>query len=61
MVKFWKTQNTPTHKSATARLAKKKFVIERSRLDNVTTRITSKFPGNKSTMFNITYTLLDIR
>lgn len=47
IVKFWKTQNTPTHKSATARFAKKKLVIERNRLDKVTTRITRRFPGRK--------------
>lgn len=46
MDKFWNTQNTPTHKSATAKLARKKFVIDLSRRDIVTTRITNKLPGN---------------
>lgn len=41
------TQKRPTQKSASARLAKKKFVIERRRRDNVTTSITSKLPENR--------------
>lgn len=47
MDKFCITQKMPTHKSATARLARKKFVIDRSRRDNVTTRITSKLPAEE--------------
>lgn len=42
--RFWYTQNIPMQKSATARLARKKFVIVLSRLDTSTTRITSRFP-----------------
>jgi len=42
---FWYTQKIPTHKSAKARLAKQKLVIERILQWRVTTRITSKFPG----------------
>lgn len=38
------TQKSPTQKSANAKLAKKKLVIERRRRDNVTTSITSKLP-----------------
>lgn len=46
MVKFCITQKTPTQKSATAKFAKKKLVMDLSRLDIVTTRMTSKFPEN---------------
>lgn len=42
--KFWITQNTPTQKSATAKLAKKKFVMDLSLRDIVTTKITSRLP-----------------
>lgn len=42
--KFCMTQNMPTQKSATAKLAKKKFVIDRRRRDNVTTNMTNRFP-----------------
>lgn len=38
----------PTQKSATARFARKKFVIERSRRDKVTTRITRRLPARKN-------------
>ena len=41
------TQKRPTQKSANAKLAKKKLVIERRRRDNVTTSMTSKFPENR--------------
>lgn len=37
-------QKIPTQKSATARLAKKKFVIERNLLLKVTTKITRRLP-----------------
>lgn len=47
IVKFCITQNTPTQKSATAKFAKKKFVIDLSLLDNVTTNITRRFPEIK--------------
>lgn len=50
--RFWKTQKTPTHKSATARLARKKFVIERSLRLNVTTRMTSRLPEKKTPYIN---------
>lgn len=40
----------PTQKSATARFAKKKLVIERSRRDKVTTRITRRLPAKKETV-----------
>lgn len=42
--RFWKTQNRPTHRSAKAKFAKKKFVIDLNLLDNVTTSITNKLP-----------------
>lgn len=38
------TQNMPTQKSATAKFAKKKLVIERSLLDIVTTKMTNRLP-----------------
>lgn len=47
IVKFCITQNTPTQKSATAKFAKKKFVMDLSLLDNVTTNITRRFPEMK--------------
>ena len=43
--RFWYTQNIPTHKSANARLARQKFVMDRILQCKVTTRITIKFPG----------------
>lgn len=42
------TQNMPTQKSATAKLARKKFVIDRRRRDIVTTSITNKLPETKT-------------
>lgn len=47
MDKFCITQKIPTHKSATARLARKKLVIDRSLRDNVTTRITRRLPAKE--------------
>lgn len=44
--KFCKTQKTPTQRSATAKLAKKKFVIDLSLRDIVTTKITRRLPEN---------------
>lgn len=38
------TQNTPTQRSATAKLAKKKFVMDLNLRDIVTTNITRRFP-----------------
>lgn len=38
------TQNMPTQKSATARFAKKKLVIDRRRRDNITTKMTNRLP-----------------
>jgi len=46
MDRFCITQKSPTQKSANAKFAKKKFVIERNRRDNVTTKITSRLPEN---------------
>lgn len=46
---FWYTQKTPTQKSATARFARKKLVMERRRREKVTTRITIKLPATHST------------
>lgn len=43
----------PTQKSATARFARKKLVIERSRRDKVTTRITRRLPAKNSFRENI--------
>lgn len=39
------TQKTPTQKSATAKLARKKFVIDLSLLDIVTTNMTRRLPA----------------
>lgn len=39
------TQKRPTQKSANAKLARKKLVIERRRRDRVTTSITSRLPA----------------
>ena len=47
--RFGNTQNTPTHKSATARLARKKFVILLKRGLRATANNTSVFPENKQT------------
>lgn len=44
MDKFCITQKTPTQRSATAKLARKKLVVLRRRRDKVTTRITRRFP-----------------
>lgn len=41
----------PTQKSATAKLARKKFVIDRNRRESVTTKITRRFPGNRKLSF----------
>lgn len=41
----------PTQKSATAKLARKKFVIDRNRRESVTTKITRRFPGNRKLLF----------
>lgn len=61
MVRFCITQKTPTQKSATARLARKKFVIERRRRDIVTTRMTSRFPEKQKRRENVNqYSLLVI-
>lgn len=42
------TQNTPTQRSATAKLAKKKFVMDLNLRDIVTTSITKRFPENET-------------
>lgn len=47
MDKFCKTQNRPTQKSANAKLARKKLVMDRNLLDIVTTKMTNKFPAKK--------------
>lgn len=41
------TQKRPTQKSANAKLARKKLVIERRRRERVTTRITSRLPARE--------------
>uniref|UniRef100_A0A1B0A872 Uncharacterized protein n=1 Tax=Glossina pallidipes TaxID=7398 RepID=A0A1B0A872_GLOPL len=56
--RFCITQNKPTQKSANAKLAKKKFVIERKRRDNVTTSMTSKFP--KQQQNTIVYNVINM-
>lgn len=47
MVRFWKTQNMPTQRSATARFAKKKLVVDLSLLLSVTTRMTMRLPETR--------------
>uniref|UniRef100_A0A1B0BLT7 Uncharacterized protein n=1 Tax=Glossina palpalis gambiensis TaxID=67801 RepID=A0A1B0BLT7_9MUSC len=56
--RFCITQNKPTQKSANAKLAKKKFVIERKRRDNVTTSMTNKFP--KQQQNTIVYNVINM-
>lgn len=51
--RFWKTQKMPTQKSATAKFARKKFVIERSRRDKVTTKITRRLPEKNQSHQNM--------
>lgn len=46
MERFCITQKRPTQKSANAKLAKKKLVMERRRRDRVTTNITSRLPAS---------------
>lgn len=46
--RFWKTQKIPTHKSAPAKFARKKFVVDRNLLLMVTTRITIRLPEKKT-------------
>lgn len=41
------TQKRPTQKSANAKLARKKLVIERRRRESVTTSITSRLPAKE--------------
>lgn len=57
MDKFCMTQKTPTQRSATAKLARKKFVVLRRRRDIVTTRITSKLPATMDIICNETLLL----
>lgn len=49
--KFWYTQNIPTQKSAIARFARKKFVLDLKRRFMSITRITRIFPKNKSNKY----------
>lgn len=53
MDKFCNTQKMPTQKSATAKFARKKFVIDRNRRESVTTKITRRFPANRKFLLSL--------
>lgn len=61
MKRFCKTQNIPTQKSATAKFARKKFVIDLSLLENITTNMTTKLPGIKEIKCNMIHFIFDNR